>query len=132
MLESEYVGLFGEADSNPEFKLEDAYPPEGGVILLVSDDGPVGVGGWRHYENGVAVLKKMYVHYVHRNQGLSRNLLNAIEYHAKFCGMRRMILDTATVQVAAIALYHSAGYDAIEPFGYYKDASDSLFFGKDL
>jgi hypothetical protein len=43
-----------------------------------------------------------------------------------------MILETGTVLPEAVALYRSAGYTDIAPFGYYADACLSVYLGKPL
>jgi hypothetical protein len=42
------------------------------------------------------------------------------------------VLETGVRQPEAIALYESAGYDAIEPYGFYKNAPLSRCYAKDL
>lgn len=144
MLQSEYVGMYGEPDPNPEGGLEHAVHPHGGTVLVtrLSPYLPVAVGGWTRYvqpdapraqsPDTTAVLRRMYVHYAHRGLGLSRVLLEAIERDARQQGITSMLLETGTAQTNALALYHSSGYTPARPFGYYADAPDSVFLGKVL
>lgn len=132
MLQSEYVGLYGFPDPNPEGGLDRAMPPNGGVIVMTEVGHPIAVGGWTPLDPLTACLRRMYVHYRYRRQGHSKTLLHAIENHAREQGMTRIVLETGDAQTTAIALYTSMGYTPTEPFGYYKDAHDSVFLGCDL
>ncbi len=132
MLQSEYVGLWGEADPNPDSVLDYAVAPQGGIILGSKGMQPVAIGGWTEIEPGVGCLHRMYVHYAHRRKGYSKLLLPAIENHARINNMHQMILDTTVNAVPALALYRGRGYVTIEPFGYWKDSTDSVFLGRDL
>ena len=133
MLQSEYVGMYGEPDPNPDGGLDWASEPHGGLLVLHAG-GAVAVGGWaelREFEN-TAVLRRMYVRYDQRRKGYAKALLLAIEEHARKCGMDQMWLETGTVQTAAINLYTSMGYRPVAPFGYYAGQTTSVFLGKDL
>lgn len=136
LLQSEYVGLYGEPDPNPEGGVEKAIWPEGAVIALFTKVGgynrAVAMAGWTHLGDGVACLRRMYVHYLWRGRGLSRQLLAEIEQSARTAGMRRLVLETGTAQTKAISLYRSSGYTETEPFGYYAGQETSVFLGRDL
>lgn len=139
LLQSEYVGLYGEPDPNPEGGLDRALTPRGDTIAIFMTNAtdrrveePVAIAGWTHLEGTTAVLRRMYVHFRHRGKGLSRMLLTKIEKSAADHGYRRLVLETGTVQTKAIALYSSAGYSAAEPFGFYAEDPLSVFLGKDL
>jgi hypothetical protein len=47
-------------------------------------------------------------------------------------GYRRLVLETGTAQPEALELYATAGWEGIEPYGYWKDSPTSLCFAKDL
>ena len=142
LLQSEYVGMYGLPDPNPEGGLELAHGSNGrGHVLFRGVDwgeDPIGMVGWSRLESGsnVAVLHRMYVHYEHRRNGYSKDLLRIAETSARIQGMRRMLLETGDVQTTAIALYRSQGYTDCEPFGFYaetaQDWTNSVFLGKDL
>ena len=136
LLQSEYVGMYGEPDPNPEGGLERVKFPSGDVLVMSRQGvGPIAVGGWTVLDAGakIACLRRMYVHYNHRGQGYSRILLGALESSARKAGMTRIVLETGrTRQTTAIHLYRSAGYTEAEPFGFYRDAEDSIFLGRDL
>lgn len=132
MLQSEYMGLWGEPDPNPDSVLDYAVGPYGGVLLANLGLQAVAVGGWTEIQPGVACLHRMYVHYAHRRKGYSKPLLAAIEKDARRHRMHQMILDTTTNATPALALYRGRGYEPVEAFGYWKNSSDSVFLGKDL
>lgn len=140
LLQSEYVGLYGIPDPNPEGDLTYARHPGGGVVLVWRGVDAVAVGGWTRSlspspltaPHSIAVLRRMYVHYAFRGQGLARYLLAAIEEDARAEGITRMVLETGTAQTIAIELYRSSGYTPTGPFGYYADSPDSVFLGKEL
>lgn len=135
LLQSEYVGLYGEPDPNPKGGIEKATAPDGSIVLIAPHWGgfPVAVAGWtRMAGTNTAILRRMYVHFEHRRRGYSKHLLEACEESARQQGMDRMVLETGTVQTNAIALYTSMGYTPSEPFGFYADQPTSVFLGRAL
>lgn len=138
LLQSEYVGLYGEPDPNPHGGVENAWYEGGEIIALFPDQTAgraIAIAGWeKQVVDGeiVAVLKRMYVHYEHRGLGLSKKLLGSIEISAKKHGMSKLLLETGTVQTTAISLYTSCGYTPVNGFGWYAKSPDSVFLGKAL
>jgi GNAT superfamily N-acetyltransferase len=82
--------------------------------------------------SGVGEVKRMYVAPEHRGRGLSRLVLAEVERHARDLGLRRVVLETGTLQTAAIALYERSGWTRIPPYGGYRDSPLSLCYAKDL
>lgn len=74
----------------------------------------------------------MFARPAHRRTGIARRLLHELEAAGRKAGYRRLVLETGLVQPEAIALYESAGYEPIPPFGYYADSPLSRSYGKDL
>ena len=74
----------------------------------------------------------MYVKPDMRRRGISRVVLEELEAHARAIGYTRLVLETGTRQPEAIALYESAGYESIEPYGFYKTAPMSRCYAKSL
>jgi ribosomal protein S18 acetylase RimI-like enzyme len=64
----------------------------------------------------------MYVAPAVRRRGIARALLSRLEIEARALGASVLRLETGLHQPEAIALYESAGYVEIEPFGYYANA----------
>ncbi|MGP4004195.1 GNAT family N-acetyltransferase, partial [Streptomyces sp. 8N706] len=67
-----------------------------------------------------------------RRRGCARTLLAELEKAALAAGRRRLVLETGIKQPEAVALYESAGYSGVPPFGYYADDPDTLHLGKAL
>ena len=93
---------------------------------------PVATGGWRRVADGVAEIKRMFVVAAARRRGLGRAMLSALEQRAASAGIRELVLNTGLEQPEAIALYESAGYQAIPGFGHYAGAPKARFYGKQL
>lgn len=90
------------------------------VLVALDDDGTaLGCGALRALEDGVAEVKRMYVAPAARRRGVSRAVLTGLEEAARRRGWTTLRLETGPLQTAAIALYTSAGYHPIGPFGGY-------------
>ncbi len=61
----------------------------------------------------------MFVRSEERGRGIGRALLAALEAEARRLGLTRLVLETGVRQLEAIALYESAGFSRIPPFGEY-------------
>jgi ribosomal protein S18 acetylase RimI-like enzyme len=129
-VQQEYVLRYGGRDATPVDPAE--FEPPSGLFLVGSQDG-VGMacGGWRSHGHD-AEIKRMYVRPAARRSGLARAMLAELERTALAAGHRRIILETGSEQPEAVALYRSAGYTDIAPFGHYADAPQSIHLGKDL
>ena len=133
-----YVALYGGPDETPFIPREFA-PPSGGFLVGYWAGVPVATGGWRFSDACVpaaarrpAEIKRMFVRRSARHRGFARQMLAALEVDAAAAGADWMILETAYPQVAAVALYRSAGYTEIESFGYYAGSDDVLNLGRPL
>ncbi|MGQ0467815.1 MAG: GNAT family N-acetyltransferase [Sporichthyaceae bacterium] len=126
-----YAEIYGSPDASPVDASEFA-PPHG--LLLVGSIGgePVACGGWRLVTPELAEIKRMYVAPTHRRRGLSRLLLAALEDSARAAGAQRLCLQTGYLQVEALELYRSSGWDPIEKFGVYAEHPGCFCFGKTL
>ena len=106
------------------------FDAEHAVLLAGSVDGrDVAIGGVRRLSEGVAELKRMYVDPSVRGRGLSRELLQALLSFARDAGYREVWLETGVQQPEAMALYESAGFEPIAPFGQYAAEPDSRCYG---
>jgi GNAT superfamily N-acetyltransferase len=110
----------------------DLSPPHGAFLVAWVDGTALGCGGVRAHDGPVGEIKRMYTRPAARRRGIARLLLGAIEERARALGYRRLVLETGTKQPEAMALYESAGYEAITPYGLYADHADSRCYGKDL
>jgi GNAT superfamily N-acetyltransferase len=111
----------------------DLTPPRGMFVVAYLDGRPVACGGIRpHTEPDAAELKRMYTRPDARRRGVGRELLARLERGARDLGYERIVLETGTKQPEAIALYERLGYTRCEPFGQYKDYTNTRCFEKVL
>lgn len=135
-VQQEYVLRYGGRDGTPVDTAEFA-PPKGLFLIGYVDGVAVACGGWRSHgvvaEAGpTAEVKRMYVRQSARRTGLARALLAELERTALAAGHTQLILETGSKQPEAVALYRSAGYTDVPPFGYYAEAPLSIHLGKRL
>jgi GNAT superfamily N-acetyltransferase len=137
-LQTEYVRRYGGEDETP-VDVADFAPPRGLFLVGFRDGVAVACGGWRAHDasepeflDGDAEVKRMYVRPQARGRGFARLILAELERTAVECGRRRIVLETATEQPEAIALYTSSGYTPVPNFGRYRCSPDSRYFGKVL
>lgn len=102
------------------------------VFLLYTDGKPVGCASFKEYEQGIAEVKRVFVHDAYRGQGLSKRLMLAIEQKAIQLGYKELILETGAALVAAHGLYCSLGFNVIPNYGQYADMRESICMRKYL
>jgi GNAT superfamily N-acetyltransferase len=148
--QADLAARYGEEDTNPIEAIQ-FDPPEGAFFIGYLGGQPVACGGWRtlsHFvtaqtfgsgttaeigiSDDVAEVKRMYAAPTARGTGVASVLLTALEDSARAHGMRRIVLETGLRQPEALRFYAKSGYRQIMNYGYYKDASDCLSFGRDL
>lgn len=127
----EYVERYGGRDETP-MEVSEFARSSGAFFIAYIDGVAVGCGGLRRHDGGVAEIKRMYVRAGHRRQGFAWRLLRALEDKARQLGYSRVVLETGTGQPEAIALYISAGYEAVAGFGRYRDQPLNRCFAKAL
>lgn len=135
-LQAHYQAIYGGEDRTP-IDVPGFSPPLGYFVVGYVDDAAVACGGWRRVDDGEpplragdAEIKRMYVEPAHRGRGVARSLLADLEWAAARAGRTRLVLETGVRQPDAIALYRRAGYRAMAPFGFYRDAEQSRYFAK--
>jgi GNAT superfamily N-acetyltransferase len=108
---------FGESTPDADVIAARAAPliESGEVTVLFTGDGPDGFAELRFrpslYTGAFdAYLEELYVVPERRGRGLGRALLEAAMEHARERGAARMDLGTSETDVAARALYESAGF----------------------
>jgi GNAT superfamily N-acetyltransferase len=134
-----YVERYGGRDETP-MSPEQFAPPHGHFVVGYLDGRAVTMGGWRlRTAVGTAVpgrrpaeIKRMFVREHARGRGLGRRVLAALERAAQAAGVDWLVLETGDRQPEAVALYRSAGYVDIGPFGLYADEDGSMYLGKRL
>ncbi len=88
-------------------------------------------GGLRDLGEDIEI-KRMYVVPSSRGSGAAVAMLTHLEAEARARGFARVVLETGTLQHAAIRLYEREGYVRIPSFGYYADSPISVCFAKAL
>lgn len=112
-------GLVEEFESYIELSLDqeirpflDYYDPGvgNGLWVVLSNGELAGMYGLERVSIDDVELRRMYVAPEHRRKGLARTMLRHAEDQARELGYARMVLSTAEVQEAAIALYYAEGF----------------------
>jgi putative acetyltransferase len=104
-----------------------------GVFLIAWVMGtPLACGALRPLEPGVCELKRVYVRYHARRNGLARKLLEELERLAVDAGYSIARVETGSRQPEAVRLYEAAGYSRIPAFGQYATDPLSICFEKTL
>jgi putative acetyltransferase len=102
------------------------------LLIAYADSRAIGCGAVREREPSVGEVKRMFVQPAWRRQGVARQMLAALEAHARTCGYVTLRLETGSGQPEAISLYRAAGYVDIPPFGEYVGNPASRCFEKRL
>lgn len=85
----------------------------GGVLLVAVDDGHlVGAGGLRpvHDRPRIGRLVRIRVHPARRRRGIARELMAALEDHARRLGLTDLLLDVGDHQPEALAFHRALGW----------------------
>lgn len=92
--------------------LAQAYDPaQGNGFWVASRTGTIaGMVGLQRIAPDTAEVRRMYVDPAFRRRGLGRTLLRRAEHSARQLGYDRLVLSTAEIQTAAIALYQAEGF----------------------
>ncbi len=133
-LNRELAEMYPQAGANHfELDSEEVAPGRGGFFVARRGGAPVGCGALRKLDAETAELKRMYVAPAARGTGLGRRLVETLEAEARALGVRRLVLETGTLQHAALALYRNVGFAPIPLFGEYRLSPDtSVCLGKEL
>ena len=104
-----YIELSLEQEIRPFLDYYD--PKVGNGLWVVRSGGELaGMYGLERVSIDDVELRRMYVAPEHRRKGLARVMLRHAEDQARELGYSRMVLSTAEVQKAAIALYYAEGF----------------------
>jgi putative acetyltransferase len=132
-LNLELAACYPEPGAN-HFSLDvkEVAPQNGAFLIGYLAAEPVTCGAIRRIEPRVAEIKRMYVVPSERGRGIAKIMLTALEERARGLGIGRLVLETGTRQLKAIALYRGAGFNRIARFGEYVSSELSVCMGKDL
>ncbi len=96
--------------------LQQFAPPSGRLFLAEYESKIAGCAGLRKIGEEVGEVKRMYVRPEYRRKGIGRSLLQTIIHEARQIGYSKIRLDSAPFAQEAQALYHSVGFQQIEPY----------------
>jgi GNAT superfamily N-acetyltransferase len=138
-LQELYVSIYGQPDGTP-VEPDEFTAPNGAFFVMYEADEPIAIGGWRRLDpttDGLpgerpVEIKRMYVVERARGRGHARAMLARLESDAAASGADWAVLMSGQPQAGALALYRSAGYRDITPFGYYVCAPGAFHLGKRL
>jgi GNAT superfamily N-acetyltransferase len=104
------------------------------VFFVARDESgtPMGCGGLRIVDDGIAEIKRMYVRPESRGSGAAAALLRRLEEAALDLGSPALVLETGTEQQRAVGFYQREGFRRIANFGPYVGAPLSVCFSKVL
>jgi DNA-binding MarR family transcriptional regulator/GNAT superfamily N-acetyltransferase len=95
----------------------DQLVPPAGVFLLARSCGQaLGCGALKSGKNGIGEIKRMWVAPDARGQGVGRQLLEALEHHARQLKLTILHLETNRALHEAQSLYRRHGYQEVAPF----------------
>jgi GNAT superfamily N-acetyltransferase len=130
-LESHLASLY-PSESRHGYSVEKLIA-QGVAFFLIRDEGvAAGCGGIQLFGQEYGELKRMYVRPEFRGRGFAKLLLDHLIDYAQRHGVMLVRLETGIHQSAAIALYESAGFRAVPPFGDYREDPLSRCYEKRL
>lgn len=129
---ADLAARYGSPDTAPPPEPADFTPPGGRFVVAELAGKAVGCGGIRRYDGASAEIKRMFVAPEARGRGVARAILTALEEAAREAGYEELRLESGTEQPEALSLYESAGFAAIEPYGYYAGSPRARHMGKPL
>ncbi|MFN8621937.1 MAG: GNAT family N-acetyltransferase, partial [Chloroflexota bacterium] len=95
---------------------DDLLPPRGFVLLARLRGVPVGCGGVKLHDGGIAEVKRLWIAPAARGRGLGARLLAELEARARTAGATTARLETNGALTEAVALYRRTGYREIPRF----------------
>lgn len=117
------------AESRHALDMDALRSPAVRLWIVAVEDEIVGSGALAALEPGHEELKSMRVDPVRRGQGIARLLLSHLLLDAKQRGVRRVSLETGSMEffAPARALYRTAGFTPCAPFGRYTVDPNSVY-----
>jgi ribosomal protein S18 acetylase RimI-like enzyme len=90
--------------------------PQGAFLVAKKGKDYVGCVGWRHYEPGIAEVKRMFVLPQYAGRGIGRVLIEQLIESVRSHNVTRLRLEVLTSSLSAIALYRNIGFKDIEHY----------------
>jgi putative acetyltransferase len=126
------TGLY-PAESNHLVDIETLAQPSVRFFAAAVDGEYCGCGAIMLRGRDYAEVKRVYVRPAKRGLGLAKTILATLEAAAHNEGVRRLRLETGTLQPGALRLFEDAGFVRCGPFGDYPaDDPLSVFMEKAL
>jgi N-acetylglutamate synthase-like GNAT family acetyltransferase len=97
-------------------KFQQYMPPAGRLLLAEYEESIAGCAGLRKIGEDIGEIKRMYVKPEFRRKGIGKVLLQTIINEARVIGYSKIRLDSALYAASAQALYHSFGFQDIQPY----------------
>ena len=100
-------------------RLPNGYASPDGCLLIAFCENQAAAAGCvalRKLEDGICVMKRLYVRAQYRKRGIGKLLAEAVIEEARKLGYKRMRLDTLPSMKRAQALYKSLGFKEIAPY----------------
>jgi len=91
-------------------------PPTGRLLLAYQNGIPEGTVALRPLDDQICEMKSMFVEPQYHGRGIGRALAEELITQARTIGYTKIRLDTGPRQIAAQTLYHSLGFQDIEPY----------------
>ena len=90
-----------------------ALPGRYRLLALRRNHQVAGCVAWHEWSDGIAEMKRLYVHPAARAQGDGRRLIESVITEVHALGYRTLRLDTLEAMTSAIALYRRLGFTEI-------------------
>ena len=96
------------------------------VWVVYVDNLPAGCIAYRTKTDGVGEVKRLFIRNEYRGKGISKELLNLLEKHAREQGCTKLFLDTRITLEPAVSLYRAVGFEIIFQQGLYVQMEKQL------
>ncbi|MBS1513631.1 MAG: GNAT family N-acetyltransferase [Bacteroidetes bacterium] len=129
-LDKELWATYGDvqADYAPHNVIKTTLP----AVVVYENNIPVGCGCFKNFDDKSVEIKRMFTLNEHRGKGIAAKVLAGLEAWAKEKKFNYAVLETGTLQHAAIYLYRKLGYSDIEKYEPYTDKEHSICMRKKL
>ena len=96
------------------------------VWVVYEENLPAGCVAYRTKADGIGEVKRLFIRNEYRGKGISKELLNLLEKHAREQGCTKLFLDTRITLEPAVSLYRSFGFDITFQQGLYVQMEKTL------
>ena len=96
------------------------------VWVVYEENLPAGCIAYRTKTDSVGEVKRLFIRNEYRGKGISKELLNLLEKHAREQGCTKLFLDTRITLEPAVSLYRAVGFEIIFQQGLYVQMEKQL------